>query len=158
VGIENIEGKNFDFLFDELTDSYTRERFPSSGNLTQMNPYETPILISKEHAKYSEEFTAVLYNKGNKAITCRVVILPVVVTSLDARQPAAIHFGVCIQKLFIEEMFSRHSNKYFTPQKRKQINYEEDPTEDNRVFMDPFTSPETFPPRHPPVVDTFSWD
>jgi hypothetical protein len=157
VGIKSIEGKSFDFLFDELTDSYTRDRFPSSDNLAQLNPFETPILISKERAEYSEEFTAVLYNKSYKTVTCRVVILPVVVTSLDARQPAAIHFGVCIQKLFIEEMYSVYGNKYFTPQKRKQLNNEEDPIDDV-VIMDPFTSPEKFPPRHPPVIDTFSWD
>ena len=160
VKIRNIEGKNFDFLFNELTDSYTRDRFPSNDNLSQMNPFETPILrgVSQENVKYSEEFTAVLYNTSYKTITCRVVILPVVVTSLNVQHPAAIHFGVCIQKLFIEEMcLSRYNTLSLTPQRRKQSNIGEESTEVT-VIMNPFTSPEIFPPRPPPIVDTFSWD
>lgn len=156
VKIKNIEGKNFDFLFNELTDSYTRDRFPSSGNLTQVNPFETPILISKENAKYSEEFTAVLYNKSYKTITCRVVILPVVITSLDVRQPAAIHFGVVIQKLFIEEM-CMYGNKFITSHKRKPLDEEANPPA-TVMMMAPFRSPEKFPPRLPFVDDNFSWD
>lgn len=156
--IKNIEGKNFEFLFDELTDSYTRDRFPSSGNLKQLNLFKAPIMISKENAKYSEEFTAVLYTKSFKTITCRVVILPTVITSSDVRQPAAVHFGVCIQKLFIEEMFRGiYGNKFFKHQKRKVVNQEDSPTE-AVVTMGPFTSPDKFPPRPPPVEDTFSWD
>ena len=201
VTAERVEGEGFEFLFSDLTDSYTRQQFPSSQAAHFSNPIEekmkktlesilgrsiekglensprssTNIPHTSLDEKYSREFTAVLYDSGRRTVTCRVIVVPIVLSLMDVKTARAIHFGVCIQKLFIEEMCQNRSISR-TPRRTKEETLESsldsfntsnarndsdlrkvrNKGEDNMnviiiptpaPFMDPFSGPEFFPIR-----------
>lgn len=170
--IKDIEGKDFHFLFNELTDSYTRDQFPSKKAIPYINPgvkgkiNETVrnkgrlIRQDESEERFSKEFTAVLSDSRSKAITCRVVVLPTVVDLLETKKSSAVHFSVCIQKLFIEEMCDR----MFNPKLIVKSSRRRDRAVDVAVgvadvpSMIPFLSPSVFPERLPIEPDTFVWD
>lgn len=110
AGIEKTRGHNFNFLFGSLTDTVTRHYFPSQDNDVYMiskeenitNSLLSPVLY--ESRSEPKEFTAVLYDNNLKTITCRVTVIPISSGEEEMRDPATVHFGVCIQELFNQEM------------------------------------------------------
>lgn len=166
VKIKNVEGKDFHFLFNDLTDSYTRDQFPSKKTTPYINPVETLrnkgrlTRQDESEERYSKEFTAVLSDSRLRAITCRVVVLPTVVGLLETKKSSAVHFSVCIQKLFIEEMCDPlHNPKLFVKSTRRRgIVVDGSAVGVAEPLMLPFMSPCVFPERLPIEPDTFVWD
>ena len=142
--MKDIEGKSFEFLFNELTDAQSRDHFPS----------ERIDNLAAEEDKYSEEFTAVLYDKRRRELTCRIDVQPTAFSQLNEEKPDAVYFGVCIQNLHLEDMcmprpiltdFSRH-------RKEKQSGPHSPPQP--APIIAPFLSPRKFPIRLPLAFDT----
>ena len=213
VTAKRVEGEGFEFLFGDLTDSYTRQQFPSSQAAHYSNPMEEKMKKTMEsisgrsvdegleisprssrniphtslEEKYSREFTALLYHSGRRTVTCRLIVVPILLSLMDVKTARAIHFGVCIQKLFIEEMCqnrnlpripwrpeenilgsfnasnatnARNIRKTTDLRKTRNVRDENiiiDPTP--APFMDPFSGPEFFPMRTTEVeVADISWD
>jgi hypothetical protein len=109
--MKKIEGHDFDFLFKNLTDEHTKQKFPSkntnpylsNAELCELKNPLSRVSHSGDALKLPREFTAVLYDNKGKAITCRVTVLPTPCHSVDMKDREDVHFGVCIQKLFIED-------------------------------------------------------
>jgi hypothetical protein len=113
--INATEGQGFTPLFSSLTDAATRLNFPSKdddiyviskeGNIT--NSLLSSIL--NESMREQKEFNAVLYDKNLKTITCKVIVLPTSSREVGIKDPDTVHFGVCIQKLFTQDV---HQNSH----------------------------------------------
>lgn len=56
-----------------------------------------------------KEFNAVLYDKNLKATTCKVIVLPTSSREVGIKDPDTVHFGVCIQELFTQDV---HQNSH----------------------------------------------
>ena len=144
IKMKEIEGKSFEFLFNKLTDEQSRDHFPSerfNGLLT-------------EEDKYSEEFTAVLYDKKLREITCRIDVQPTAFSVLNEHKPNAVYFGVCIQNLHLEDMCMPRPiltdfGRYW---REKESGSNSSPP--SVPIIPPFLSPSKFPIRLPLTFDT----
>ena len=149
--------------------SELRSRSSSNSN----SGSNSPRLITK---KEENEFTAVLCDKRKKTITCRVAVIPIIIQphSQTIKKIENIHFTICIQNLFLEEMFDeklfsiskselRQKNERLYISKNQNQNNENGlekflPLE-NKSSMDSFLSPEVFPFRSTVLpVDDIIWD
>ena len=180
VTSRDVKGRGLSLLFHDLTDDYTKQQFPSPDSsyvsenhlveLGMTDGEESDIENQKKNHRNKEaknvkkgnEFTAVLYDSALKTITCKVAIVPTVFSSgpFNRRKNDGVHFAVCIQKLFIEEMFGIRSSQQSRSESimNSQVRNRHGLTAGNnrrestqfdpiKPFMEPFFSPEFFPER-----------
>jgi hypothetical protein len=145
VSIKDVEGKNFEFLFNKLTDTSVRDHFPSE---------RIDNVLTEDEDKYSEEFTAVLYGRHLTEITCRIDVQRTAFSKSNVHRPNGVYFGVCIQNLHLEEMCRPRPILVDQNPYRKEQLCGPLPPLPSTPLIAPFLSPREFPIRLPLTFDT----